>query len=330
MLNFYLRSRMPIEEALELIYQDTKLECCLRLSESLRNGKELAKGLREIGLTDGFIYSCLSIGENTGDYPSAFGKIIAYSDRRLEDRKYLTRVLSYPALLLFFTVLLLGFILFSVTPQLYKIIESTGGRFPAVLEILYALNGILTQHGRLWAILAAGLLFAVLSGLFDRGAKKHIRRILLKNYFVRTLYRVYMARDIFWQIKVLTDADMNIVSALRIVAENSDSQEYREILSETASGIEEGNTFSQMLDRYATVFPPAVIRYVRLGESTDQFPKSLDSIVGYLNIKADDLTENAKKIIQPLTIVLAAGMVSLILAMVLPIIESASSMGGLL
>ncbi len=172
MLNFYLRSRMPIEEALELIYQDTKLECCLRLSESLRNGKELAKGLREIGLTDGFIYSCLSIGENTGDYPSAFDKIITYSDRRIEDRKYLTRVLSYPALLLFFTVLLLGFILFSVTPQLYKIIESTGGRFPAVLEILYALNGILTQHGRLWAILAAGLLFAVLSGLFDRGAKK--------------------------------------------------------------------------------------------------------------------------------------------------------------
>ncbi|MDO5095779.1 MAG: type II secretion system F family protein [Peptostreptococcaceae bacterium] len=329
MLGFYLASKMPILDALDLVHNDTQIACIPSLLTKIDNGARLVDALEEVNLTDDFIYSCLLIGENTGSYPKAFENIVRYLEQRVMDKKYFLRITAYPVFLILMILLILSFVIFVVSPQLYKTIASIGIRVPKSLEILHGIYLFFVNYARLLAFVLIAIFCFFLSGISREKIAHFAKRILLKQRLIMAFYQMSTLRSIFWQIEVLFASGMDIVSAIRIVSEGSDLFGYGEILREIADGITHGKTMHEMMQKNELYFPKAIISYIKLGETTDSLHENLSNAVRLLNIKTEDMAENTKKLLQPMMIIIAGILISLLLALVLPIINSATNLGGL-
>lgn len=327
MLSFYLKSRLPILEALDLLYYDTKLSGLSELKERIRNGSCLADALRQSGLADEFMYSCLMLGENMGDYSGSLDRIVEYLDQRDENQKYFVRVTSYPMLLFFMMLVLLSFIIFVIAPQIYHTISSMGASIPWSLRFFYSINLFLVRY-------RSGILFLIFfaagtSYLYRGTVKRHIQRFVFRRKLLWTIYRMFLVRSIVWQMEVLFDSGISMLEILSIIRSSSEQPQIQEILREMMLRLNQGASLQESMEE-SKFFPPAIVTYIRLGESTGSLRENLHSAVMYSNIRVTDLAENTKRVIQPALIMIAGAMISLILALVLPIIQSITYMGGVL
>lgn len=329
MLRFYLQSGLPILEGLELVFVDTRIGSIPELSYDIRNGRCFAQSLKNAGLTDEFIYSCLQIGENTGNYPKVFSDIILYLDQKLNDKKYFVRVISYPVLLFIMILLILGFVIFTVTPQLYKTLSGIRVQIPPSLSVMYQVNRFLIRYRKEGIFLSIVFVCVLFSGIWNQRIASSAKNFLYRRKVIRSFYQTYALRSIFWQISILFSSGVNLISSIRIVAEGIEYAGYREVLLRIANGIASGESFYTMLREQELYFSTAIISYIKLGESTDSMQENLENIVALLDIKTQDMAENTKKLLQPTLVILAGLMVSALLALVLPIINSATSVRGL-
>lgn len=329
MLRFYMKSRLPILHAIELVQEDTGIAGMQELQQRIRNGERLSDALRSCALTDDFIDSCLQIGENTGDYSASFRPIIEYLDQKVADRKYFLRMISYPLLLLLLILLLLLFTIFVVTPQLHKTLLSIRVQIPWSMELLYGIYTFFIGHHRAILFFVIALLSIVFSGLFDQKLAQILQNFLYKRKIVRHFYQAIALRGIFWRLKVLTSFGIHLVPALKIVSKSADHFGYQRILEEIAAGILSGRAFYQMLEEYPIFFSSAILSYVKIGENTDTMPENLHNIVELMEIKTKDMTEGLKKVLQPAMIIVAGLMISGLLVLVLPIIYSATNIRGI-
>ncbi len=326
MLAFYLESKMPLEEALRLLLEDLKLPAILSIKKQIQNGRCLADVLREYDLADEFMYSCLMLGENTGDYIKSFKQIVEYLNQKEENQKFFVRVSSYPILLFVLMFALLGFIIFVLTPQIYHTIDSVGAHIPWSLQIFYRMNRFFMQNSAMIGFLALFIFGAL--WIYKDKVSRFVTVRFLKMSWMQSISRTFLARSILWQMEVLYGAGLSMTEVIDIVISNTKFAGTRTLLEEILLSIRQGVALHHAMDR-SGLFPSAVISYVRLGEETDSLPENLHSALMFLNIKTNDIAENLKRIIQPTLVIIAGGMISLILAMVLPIINSITYLGGL-
>lgn len=329
MLSFYMKSRLPIIQAIELVKEDTGILRTQELQNKIRNGERLSDALKSCALTDDFIDSCLEIGENTGDYGASFRPIIEYLDQKVADRKYFLRMISYPLLLLLLILLLLLFTIFIVTPQLHKTLLSIRVQIPWSMEFLYGIYAFFIGHHRVILFFIIALLSIAFSGLLNQNLVQILQNFLYRRKIVRHFYQAIALRGIFWRLKVLTSFGIHLVPALEIVSKSADHFGYQKILEEIAEGILSGRAFYQMLEEHSIFFSSAIISYVKIGENTDTMPENLQNIVDLMEIKTKDMTEGLKKVLQPTMIILAGLMISGLLVLVLPIIYSATNIRGI-
>ncbi|MDO4711101.1 MAG: type II secretion system F family protein [Peptostreptococcaceae bacterium] len=325
MLRFYLQSGMPILDAIDLVEEDTAIGCGQRLVHGIRNGKRLLDTLQEEGLTDPFIDSCLQIGENIGDYPSSFRAIVEYLDQKVADRKYFIRISAYPLLLLGLIFALIIFMIFVVSPQLYKTISGMPSSMPWSLEAMHRLYLFFIRNQRMFLFVIISGSCLLLAGSLDRKMLLFLQNFLYRQKPVRRFYQVIVLRRIFWQLEVLSSFGSNLVPALEIISQSTDHFGYRDVLEQIRQELLQGRAFYQTLQDRELFFSNAIISYVKIGENTDSLHENLKNIVRLMDIRSKDMAEDLKKILQPSLIVVAGLMISGLLALVLPIIYATTS-----
>lgn len=329
MMQFYLNSRLPIIDAINLTMEDTGILELEKLIHKVSNGEIFYKALKDIHLTDPFIDSCLMIGESRGSYPDAFAAIIEYLDQKISDRKYIAQISAYPAILLLLILGVMCFVIFVVAPQLHKTLSSLNFNIPKSLQVLNAIHSAIIQGKNYILILLITVICVGVSGIANEKLAAFVRKIFFNRKIVKSLYQGYAMRRIFWQIEVLFSSGIDIVRAIRIVASSYSFMGYNKILFTITDGIEKGRSFGDMLQEHQEFFLSAVIVYVKLGEKTDTLAENLKNVVALMEIKTKDTSDNLKKVMQPAMIIIAALMISALLAIVLPILNAATGFGGI-
>ena len=122
------------------------------------------------------------------------------------------------------------------------------------------------------------------------------------------------------QLATLIGAGLSILKSLRTMAEQPGLGDLREIINRVADGVERGQTVSDGLARYPQHFSHLYINMIRAGESGGILEKILKRLAGFLEsqMKLQSRVKNA--LIYPsFIIVVAVGILSILLAFVVPI-----------
>ncbi|MFA5092810.1 MAG: type II secretion system F family protein [Candidatus Omnitrophota bacterium] len=265
-------------------------------------------------------------GESTGKLKESLVQLLDYL-RRLSDLKLkVKQALAYP---IFMSVVGLGTIFVMLTfvlPRLAGMFDDFQAQLPMPTLILLKISSFLQSYW--WIVI---LLVTVLTFILKiKGADK-------ESILSRLKYHIPLVKDIVYKqsvanfsrsLSLLLQSGVNLLSALVDAAPVIGKPIYIAQLEVVRKDISEGIPFSDALAKFK-IFPDFFVQMVRVGEEGGRLDVVLADIAESYEKEIESDLKTLSSLIEP-AIILVLGLIigAMVIAMLLPIFEMNSIVGG--
>ncbi len=269
--------------------------------------------------------SLIRTGEATGKLPEVLTELVEslkWSDEITSQTK---KLLTYPVFAGTVVLGAVGFLMIYLVPQLLGFINTLGGEVPIQTKALVAFSNFLVKF---WytipiAIMAvtAGLLAMVrvspAAKLWVDGAKL---RLPVTGPILKKIILARFAKS----FSLMYKSGVSVLDALHYCENLSTNTAFRKAINTAAQNISDGQKVSDAFTGTA-LFPPLVVRMIRVGETTGGLDKSLQNVSYFYTREINDSIGKLQGLIQPALTVLLGGMIAWIMSSVmLPIYDMIS------
>ena len=201
------------------------------------------------------------------------------------------------------------------------IFENFNQELPILTRIMIASSDFIRDH---WVFIILGTVAAVVGVrrlLKKEGPKRRFHRMLLRLPLISTVTRGLNTARFTQTLSILAGSSVPILEALRIAAQVVVNIPMREAVEEAALRIREGGMISKSLAA-SKLFPPMTTHLIASGEASGKLEEMLARAAQNQEREVDSLISTLLGIMQPLLVIIMAGVVLLIvLAILLPIFE---------
>lgn len=293
------------------------------LIESIEGGKTLAQAMsNHPSAFEKVFISLIQAGEVSGQLTEIFAHItesLKWQDEMFEHTK---AILLYPAIVGTIVVGITFFLMIYLVPQLVGFIKSMGQEIPFQTRLLLATSDIFVRYGYFIIILPVVVYVStswlihnneVIRLWFDSNTLKVwligpiLQKIILAR-FANTFAMMY--RSGISILDCLTHSK-NVVNNLAIAKS----------LNEAIQAIESGENLTQSF-QHTQMFPPLVIRMLKVGESTGSLDLALLNISYFYNREVRTAIQKIQIMIEPtMTIILGILLGWVMLSVLSPIYD---------
>lgn len=298
------------------------------LVSDVEGGKMLSQALAEHPNVFSHVFvSLVQAGEQTGKLPEVFDNLATtykWQDELVSQTK---RLIAYP---LFVLVVVLGaitFLMIYLVPQMVSFLRNMGQELPMQTKILIFISNAFVNYW--WLIFSAPIL-AILVGaiLIKKSPAARYRFDYLKLHFPVTgaiMQKIILARFARY-FALMYQTGIPILDAIKTCEGIVSNQVVADALSRAQHQINAGDSMSESF-RNAGLFPPLVVRMIRVGESTGALDKSLLKISYFYDRDVNDSIEHMLKLIEPaLTVILGAILAFIMFSVLGPVYDSFSKL----
>ena len=293
------------------------------LLEDLEGGKVLSEALAAHPSVFGgvFVHS-IRAGEQTGLLDAVFERLAESLKWQEEVAAKAKRLLIYPALVLAVVGAAIVFLLVYLVPQVLGLVETMGVALPLPTLILMAVSGAVRSY---WV---AGLLVALVAGVgLPLWVKKHEAG---RAWWDRAQLRLPLVGPILQKIALARFANtlammyrsgVTVLDALRAAELIAGNRVIAGGIHRAAQRIADGHGLSESFQSMG-LFPPLVIRMLRVGETTGALDEALENVTFFYNREVLDAIENGLRILEPLlTAILGLVLGGILVSVLLPIYD---------
>ena len=317
---------LPLERALTALADEAEeqrqRDLIAHLRSEVNGGATFARALGSVAREFDDVYrAVVSAGEQSG----ALGRVLERLADDLEERQSLKGKLIgaalYPAIVSVIAVIIVGFLVTYVVPQVATVFASGKHALPFLTEMMLAISAFVRQWGLLAAALlvAAGVLFS--AALRQPGFRLSFDAAFLNLPLAGRLARGYNAARFAGTLAMLAGAGVPILKALQAAAETLGNHALRADAMEALVQVREGAPLASALASHKR-FPGLLAMFARLGEQTGQLPVMLDRAARQLGNEVQRRAFALATLLEPLLIVAMGGVVMVIvLSVLLPIIQ---------
>lgn len=293
------------------------------LVEDIQGGKMLSQAMSQFPkVFDPVFVSLVGAGEQTGRLTDVFenlSKSLRWQDELAAETK---KLLIYPTMLLVLVIGVSLFLLMYLVPQLVGVLRSMRVELPIQTRILIATSDFAIRYW--WVIIGLPAVFLGAAGLLIRSDPR--ARYLLDLAKLRIpvigplLQKIILARFANF-FGLMYQSGISILDALRtsegIVGNLVIAQGLRNAWQQINAGEPMSDSFQRL-----GMFPPLVIRMLRVGENTGALDTALFNVNYFYGRDVREGVEKALKVMGPLLNVLLGVLMALILFSILtPIYE---------
>ena len=321
-----IKSGIPIDEALFAINEQNKKQyiknIILTIRSKIMEGYTLSDSFSDFPKSFPVIYTTtIAAGEKSGHLSLILDKLADFTESRKKLQQQIKNALIYPTALVITALLVITFMLAYVVPKVVYIFENFNQQLPLLTRIMIASSDFLLNYWGYIIVFSVMLIF--LSGylLKNDDTKSNYHSILLKlPIFGRLIMNMNSAR--FMQtLSILAGSGVPILEALKISANVVTSLPMKQAVNETTIRVSEGESISKSLSQ-SHLFPPMMIHMIGSGENSGRLEEMLDRATVNQEQEVENTIATLLGIMQPLTVIIMAGIVLLIvLAILLPIFE---------
>ncbi len=296
---------------------------------SVETGKTLSQALGEYpNVFDDIFVSLIKVGEESGELPAVLKKLtdsLKWQDELISKAR---TVVIYPAFVgtVVFGVLL--FMMLYVVPQMTDFMQDMGQALPAHTRALIAFSDFLTGHW--WWVLPAPFVAVVLTRVYAARSsdfRLKLDGVKLKLWYTGPILTKILLSRFASYFSLCYSAGMNVLASLKICEDIAGNMVVRKAIEEISEHIADGKTLSVSIEETG-LFPPLVVRMVRMGESTGNLDQSLDNVSYFYDREVTEAIDRLKAMIEPaMTVVLGAIMGWIMLSVLGPIYDTISNLG---
>ncbi len=264
-----LRAGLPLDRALEILREvagrTDEARLVTRLLNEIRRGRALGEAMAGEPLFSRFCVSMVRAGEASGTLDAALARIAAFLAHAEAVKGKLRAALLYPVIVLAGCSMSLAVLFGFVVPRFRPFFAAAHGHLPPLTRALLAVGDAVAAY---WVVGAVAIVLALLASwalLKDPSRRRAWDTWLLK---LPVLGRLIAKTEIGQWSEVLGTLLKNGVAlegALAIAAETLRNRALRNAAAAVARAVVEGAGLAEPL-RKAALFPPLVLRLVRVGE----------------------------------------------------------------
>ncbi len=271
----------------------------------------------------------LAAGEHSGELPAMFGHLAETLQWQNELRGQLWQGLSYPLTLSVVVLAAAVVMLTSLVPQLSSFLGSLGQTLPWTTQTLLTTSALLRDFGgRL--LLGVALLISTLCLLVNYSPKValYYHRWLLAVPILGDLLRLWILTRLSRFLGLMYRTGIPILQALHLCQPIVNHREYSLRLQQVIAYTESGQRLASSF-RQAGAFPPLFIHMVEVGETTGALDIALAQLSRYFEQRLQFRLAWMLRMLEPaLTVVMGLMLLFLMAAVVMPVYDSFSQMGG--
>ncbi len=325
-LSLLLRAEIPLAECLDVLggQCDPKLSVVLAdIRDRVTGGDALGDALAaHDAWFDPVFVSAARMGELSGQLDTALADLATHLHARQTLRHKLSGALTYPMILVCVGVGVVLFLMSYVVPQLLTVLATAGRPLPASTVLLKSTSDALVAH---WLLLTLSV--ATLTGgfvLYYRSPRGRLRiqETLLQIPALGPLLQKTIVAQFAQQMALLLRTGIPFVDAVRNVSGQSKNLVLAGELSAVAEAVESGSDIAPTLAG-SRIFPPVVRHLIAVGQDSGELTGMLDQLRERYEVEVNFAVTKFATALEPLLIVLLAGMVGFVaFACLMPILEA--------
>jgi type IV pilus assembly protein PilC len=296
------------------------------LIESIQGGHSLSQALADYPSVFGKVFvSLVRSGEQTGklaDVLKSLTESLKWEDEIAAQTKKLA---MYPAFVGSIVVIVTFFLMIYLVPQMTAFIRNMGQAIPLQTRILMAVSDFFVNYW--WAVVLApfaawgGLAIAIRTNPRVEYAVDHYKITMpLLGPILRKIYLSRFASS----FAMMYASGITVLDSIRSCEEIVGNLPLERALRRAGQQIAEGKNLTAAFQDLA-VFPPLVIRMLRIGEATGKLDSALLNVSYFYNREVRESIGKVQAMIEPaLTVVLGAILGWVMLSVLGPVYDAIS------
>ena len=327
-LGTLLKAGMPLLRGLEVLGRQGKGRAfpgiVEQVAEDIRSGGTLSEAMaRHPAVFDPLYVNMLKAGEAGGRLEVVLERLAKFEEKSLQLRGKVKAAMVYPLVVMTVAVTILVGLLVFVVPKFQQIFADLlkGAPLPALTQAVLAASEAARSH--YLVVIAAGAGGWLVFRTFRRtpgGARLVDGWLVRMPLFGELILKSLVAR-VTRTLGTLLSSGVPILQAILITRDTAGNARVAEALEVVHGRVKQGDPVARPLEATA-VFPGMVSSMIEVGEHTGQLAEMLTKIADIYDDEVDTAVAGLSSLIEPLLIVLLAGVVgTIVIALFLPIVR---------
>lgn len=304
-------------------------EVLASILEDIEGGKTLSQALATFPSVFSSIFVALiRAGELSGSLTEVFenlGATLRWQDELVSQTR---RLLVYPTMVLIVVAAVIFFLLIWLVPQVVSLLKTMGLELPIQTRVLIALSNFASHYW--WLILS---LPAIAATAIVATVKRNTRARYLFDYSIlrlpvlgEILQKIILARFANF-FALMYRSGITILEAMRTSEEIVANRYIAGGIQRAGQQINAGESLSEAFKNLG-MFPPLVIRMLRVGENTGAIDTALLNVTYFYNRDVRESVDKALKLLEPtLTLVLGMVLALILFSVLTPVYDIIGKVG---
>ncbi len=274
--------------------------------ESIQGGLRMSQALAQFPEVFNAVFtSLIRAGEDTGKLPDVLKALIENMKWEDELAEHMKKLVLYPAFVGSIVVIVTLFLMVYLVPQMVAFIRNMGQQIPLQTRILIEVSAFFVAYW--WAVLAAP--FVIFIGVRAAAKANPLVRYQLDRFKLALPVAGEIMRKIILSrfasiFALMYSSGITILDAIRSSEEIAGNMVIQEGLKLAGQQISEGKNVTAAFQEVG-LFPPLVVRMLRVGESTGALDRALLNVSYFYNREVRESIGKIQVVIEPaLTVVL--------------------------
>lgn len=298
------------------------------LVESIQGGRNLSQALADFPEVFGRVFASLvRSGEQTGKLPEVLASLtesIKWEDELAAQTK---KMMMYPAFVGGTVLLVTFFLMIFLVPQMTAFIRNMGQELPLQTVILIHVSNFCVNYW--WLILATppAIFFGVRFAARQNPAIEFaLDRYKLQIPVIGPILRKIILSRFTSSFAMMYAAGITVLDAIRSSEEILGNRPLEQAMHSAGQQIADGKGMTTAFQDVG-LFPPLVIRMLRVGESTGGLDRALLNVSYFYNREVRESIGKMQAMIEPvLTVVLGAVLGWVMVSVLGPVYDTISKM----
>ena len=328
-----VRAGIPILQAISMLRKratSARLRAVLGdVEDQIRGGAALSHAFASQGSIFPRIYTAsILAGERSGALDEVLLRYVTYMRRNVALRRKIRGALAYPLFLLFASGCMVTFLTIYVVPRMSDLFSGFGNELPVVTQIVLGISKWLSSNVIWFGPLFIGGTIALYLWSRTEAGRLRVDALILRIPLAGSLVVQLSIAQATRSLATLLAGGITLVESWEIAAESITNRELRRRSSAILPMIREGRSFTESLEA-AGWMPLLGVDMVGIGERSGSLREMLDEVAVFYDAESEVRLEQLTTTLEPAILVVMGGIVvTILLAIYLPIIQSISSGAG--
>ena len=325
-LSTLLDANTPIVDALEITAKQLKnkdlIYVLFSLKEDIVQGKRLGNSMKKFPslFSDTYI-SMVTAGDSSGNLDVVFSRLADYLEESASIRQKVLSALTYPLILVAFSIIVIMSLLVFVLPQVVNQFIKAGAELPLITKILLGISSNIIPITIV--IILSGIGLYLLYKNYTKTVKNKIKahKKILELPFVGNFLLNSELEKFSSTMELLLASGTNLDVALEECSNVFSNKYLANIIINSKKDVMEGKDFINSLKQDAAL-PDIFIQLVSSGYRSGNLVKMFNKVAQFMKSEIESKRSIFLSLLEPIVIIFMGGFIMMIvLAILIPIMQ---------